>query len=141
MIRGSCLCDEVRFVVKGSIRALSNCHCSECRKAYGAAFGTIAICRLEDFEYLSGESLISAYKQTENVTRRFCGNCGSQLPIKEDSDPLVGIPAGLLDDDPKVRPTEHIFVGSKAPWWSIGDDVPQFEEGSPQSASHRVEPE
>ena len=138
MVRGSCLCGEVRFVVNGPISALSNCHCSECRKAYGSAFGTIAVCRAEDFEYLSGESLISAYRQTENVIRRFCNNCGSQLPIKEDADPLVGVPAGLLDDDPEIRPTEHIFVGSKAPWWTISDAVPQFEEGSPLSASYKL---
>jgi hypothetical protein len=56
--------------------------------------------------------------------------CGSPLPVKEDWDPLVGIPAGLLDDDPIIKPTEHIFVGSKAPWWQITDNVPQFEEWS-----------
>ncbi len=38
---------------------------------------------------------------------------------------------GLLDDDPQVRPALHIFVGSKAPWWSITDDAPQFEEWVP----------
>jgi hypothetical protein len=43
----------------------------------------------------------------------------------------VGIPAGLLDDDPGVRNTEHIFVGSKAPWWEIRDDTPQHEEWPP----------
>jgi hypothetical protein len=26
------------------------------------------------------------------------------------------------------RPTEHIFVGSKAPWFDITDDLRQFEE-------------
>jgi hypothetical protein len=25
-------------------------------------------------------------------------------------------------------PTKHIFVGSKAPWFEITDDLPQFEE-------------
>lgn len=27
-----------------------------------------------------------------------------------------------------MRPTKHIFVGSKAPWFEITDDLPQFEE-------------
>jgi hypothetical protein len=27
-----------------------------------------------------------------------------------------------------IRPTEHIFVGSKAPWFEITDDLPQSEE-------------
>lgn len=44
---------------------------------------------------------------------------------------LVGIPAGLLDDDPGVKPSKHIFTGSKAPWWEIMDNVPQYEEWFP----------
>ena len=35
---------------------------------------------------------------------------------------------GSLVDAPTIRPTEHIFVGSKAPWFEITDDLPQFEE-------------
>ena len=34
---------------------------------------------------------------------------------------------GSLVDDPAVRPKEHIFVGSKAPWFTITDDLPQYE--------------
>jgi hypothetical protein len=133
MIKGSCLCRKVTFVVNGPISELSSCHCTECRKTYGSAFGTAAICKRNDFKYLSGEDLISSYKQTERVTRYFCNNCGSPLPLVEDWDPLVGIPAGLLDDDPKVKITEQIFVKYKAPWWEIADDIPQYDEWSPDS--------
>ena len=35
---------------------------------------------------------------------------------------------GSLVDDPIIRPTEHIFVGSKAPWFEITDSLPQSEE-------------
>jgi hypothetical protein len=34
---------------------------------------------------------------------------------------------GSLVDAPSIRPTEHIFVRSKAPWFEITDDLPQFE--------------
>jgi hypothetical protein len=27
-----------------------------------------------------------------------------------------------------LQPTSHIFVGSKAPWFDITDDLPQYEE-------------
>ena len=33
--------------------------------------------------------------------------------------------------DPGVRPGEHIFVKSKAPWYEIADALPQFEEWPP----------
>jgi hypothetical protein len=34
----------------------------------------------------------------------------------------------VLIDVPTIRPSAHIFVGSKAPWFEITDDLPQFEE-------------
>ena len=29
---------------------------------------------------------------------------------------------------PTIRPTRHIYVGSKAPWFEITDDLPQHDE-------------
>jgi hypothetical protein len=40
----------------------------------------------------------------------------------------VHVGMGSLIDVPTIRPTAHIFVGSKAPWFEITDDLPQFEE-------------
>ena len=57
--------------------------------------------------------------------------CGSRAPHLADGSEIWGVPAGLIDGDPGVRPGLHISVGSKAPWWEIRDDLPQFEEGVP----------
>lgn len=35
---------------------------------------------------------------------------------------------GTLVDDPTIRPSAHIFVGSKAPWFTLTDDPPGHEE-------------
>jgi len=35
---------------------------------------------------------------------------------------------GSLVDAPTIRPTEHIFVGSKAAWFEITDALPQSDE-------------
>ena len=40
---------------------------------------------------------------------------------------FVHVTMGTLVDDPSIRPTRHIFVGSKAPWFTITDDLPQYE--------------
>jgi hypothetical protein len=44
----------------------------------------------------------------------------------------VLVPAGSLDDAPGMAPQAHIFVGSKAPWFEITDEIPQFAEYPPQ---------
>jgi hypothetical protein len=34
---------------------------------------------------------------------------------------------GTLVDVPTLRPDKHIFVGSKALWFTITDGLPQFD--------------
>ncbi len=38
------------------------------------------------------------------------------------------IPIGTLDNDPGIKPSVHIFVASKAPWFEITDSLPQYPE-------------
>ena len=40
--------------------------------------------------------------------------------------PGAGARILMVDDDPGIRPAMHIFVGSKAPWFTITDDLPQY---------------
>ena len=61
-----------------------------------------------------------------NDTR--CGVCGSLLFSVVRDGAYVHVAMGSLVDAPSIRPTEHIYVGSKAPWFEITDDLPQFEE-------------
>jgi hypothetical protein len=38
-----------------------------------------------------------------------------------------------FNGDPKIELGRHIFVGSKASWETIADDVPQYHENVPQN--------
>ena len=40
---------------------------------------------------------------------------------------MHGVTLGSVDGDPGVHIAMHIFVGSKAPWDIILDDLPQYE--------------
>jgi len=44
----------------------------------------------------------------------------------------LGLALGVLDDDPGARPTCHVFVGSKASWHEITDDLSQYEAFPPE---------
>jgi hypothetical protein len=126
MIRGSCLCGELRFEISGALSGASHCHCTMCRKAHGAAFGTYAAARAADFRVVSGEDRIARYCSSAGIVRTFCARCGSTLHGLSESNPeTVDIVLGVLDDDPGVRPASHIFVASKAPWHEITDRLPQ----------------
>jgi len=104
-----------------------NCHCSRCRAATGAAFKTLAGIERNKLEITEGaDALFVVGDDVLNDTRR--ASCGSFLFAVVRDGAYVHVGLGSLIDAPSVRPTAHIFVGSKAPWFEITDDLPQFEE-------------
>jgi hypothetical protein len=130
MVFGGCLCGGVRFQVT-RVPLIVLCHCSICRKANGAPFESGAAVPVADFNLTAGGDLIQRYESSPKVQRSFCRVCGSRVPSVSRDGKIYFVPAGLLDGDPGVKPALHMFVGSKAPWWDITDDLPQFEKWVP----------
>jgi hypothetical protein len=129
MIRGSCLCGGVKYRINGALLQARNCHCSMCRKAQGGAFRSRAGVKATEFEWLQGESLITFYESSSGNFRGFCRVCGSPIITKFGDGSSFGVALGTLDDDPGVRPELHVHVASKAPWFTITDNLPQFAVG------------
>src|SRR5579862_7355929 len=103
VIKGSCLCGAVRFEID-RVRALTTCHCSNCRKLSGAAFGVYAHVDAKKFRFTSGEDNLVEYESAPGSFRQRCRTCGCNAPGKAAYLETVSVPAGLLDDDPIVRP-------------------------------------
>ena len=84
---------------------------------------------IDGFRYTQGEELMRSYKlpEADRFTHVFCSVCGSSLPFVNSSRERVVVPMGSLDDDPHHPPDAHIFVGSKAPWVTITDTLPQHD--------------
>jgi hypothetical protein len=131
--RGSCLCGAVTYVVEGEPRLAVHCHCGRCRKARSAAFATNLICAVDGVRFTRGEDHRASFKPpgARFFTTFFCRACGSPMPRIDRERGLAIVPMASLDDDPGIRPQAHIFVGSKAPWDVIADDLPQHAEGPP----------
>ncbi len=129
-ITGSCLCGAVRYKIEGQLLDAGNCHCSMCRKAHGAAFATYANFTPADFRWTSNEEFVSYYESSPSESRVFCSVCGSTLGATEDGR-IHSITLGTVEGDPGIRPRSHIFVGSKAPWHEISDNLPTFEKWPP----------
>ena len=126
MLNGRCECGAVRYRVADEFLYASNCHCSRCRAATGSAFKPFAGIESGKLEVLEGgDSLLVHGEETLNDTR--CARCGSLLYSVVRDGEYVHVALGSLVDEPGMRPTKHIFVGSKAPWFEITDDLPQFD--------------
>lgn len=124
---GSCLCGTVRFSVQDAFSYALNCHCSQCRRATGSAFKPFAGIERSKFAVTAGsDSLLIFGEEAAHDAR--CRQCGSLLYSVVRDGAYVHVTLGTLVDNPSIRPTAHIFVGSKAPWYTITDSLPQHEE-------------
>jgi hypothetical protein len=131
--RGSCLCGAIAFVVEGEPIRRRFCHCGRCRKALSAAHACNMVVRLDGVRFTRGEDRVVHYKVPEArfFTTSFCGQCGSPMPRRDLERRFAVVPLGSLDDDPGGGATGHIFVASKAAWFQIADDLPQYPEYPP----------
>jgi hypothetical protein len=129
VVHGHCLCGAIAFELSGEPERLHNCHCSRCRRARGAAHATNAFFQRGQLNWLSGEGNIVNYKlpEAKRFGQAFCRDCGSTMPRVVASTGYVVAPCGSLDTPPGIPVQSHIFVGSKAPWHEITDQIPQWE--------------
>ena len=125
VLQGRCGCGAVQYEVADEFRYAANCHCSRCRAATGSAFKPFAGIEREKLTVTQGE-LTTFGEDDLNDTR--CAACGSLLYSVVREGAWVHVALGSLVDDPSIRPSEDIYVGSKAPWFEITDELPQNEE-------------
>jgi hypothetical protein len=126
-LAGRCECRATAYRVEDAFLYAGNCHCSNCRAGTGSAFKAFAGIERSKLEVTQGgDNLFVWGNEKGNDTR--CGTCGSLLFSVVRDGQYVHVAMGSLVDDPTIRPTEHIYVGSKAPWFEITDDLIQNEE-------------
>jgi hypothetical protein len=128
VLRGRCGCRTVAFEVSDEFVAAYNCHCSNCRAMTGSAFLPWGEIERENLEVTSGGQplLVLGDPGTDHEVR--CGECRSLLYWTARGGRYVRVPYGALIDEPALKPTAHMFVGSKARWYDILDDLPQHAE-------------
>ena len=124
---GKCLCGAVHYAVADAFIYAANCHCSNCRRTTGSAFKPFAGIERDKFRVTKGADEVMIFGD-ENGHDAHCRVCGSLLYSVVRDGAFVHVAMGTLMDDPAIRPSAHIFVGSKAPWFTITDDLPRYQE-------------
>ncbi|ALS13008.1 ribulose phosphate epimerase [Pseudomonas aeruginosa] len=134
---GSCLCGALRYRLSSPPRALSHCHCSQCRKArhcsqcrkaHGAAFASYGSVPVADLHIDRGADLLAAFSSSPAVLRRFCSRCGSPLFWSRSEGKFadwVSVALGSLDTPFPSEKQKHVQVASMACWYRIADHWPR----------------
>jgi len=129
-IAGGCLCGAVRYEYDGDIGPASYCHCADCRRISGSAFGISVRVAATGFRIVRGvpKCFTKRGDSGREVSRFFCGDCGSPLytlpPLHPD---VVFIKAGSLDDSSVVKPSRQAWTRSKVAWAEIDPSIVSYQ--------------
>ena len=122
-VTGACRCGAVRFAA-GPALSVSYCHCTDCRKATAAP---VSIFVEIDPETLVIEGEPAAYR-TPDVTRSFCGACGTPLAYADERlEGRLWLMLGALDAPERFAPELHAFASEALPWFHIADELPSHD--------------
>jgi hypothetical protein len=128
MIRGRCMCGQVRYNATGGMRWAMLCHCEDCQRAAGADYVSWFGIANED---LTWEGERAFHGSSPAVRRSFCPTCGT--PMSYETAKLADethLYAPSLDDRSFYRPSRHIYWGEHAPWLAEAWGLPKHVKGT-----------
>ena len=125
---GGCQCGRVRYRVEGRPLGLTACHCTECQRQSGSAFGMSLAVPAGAFQLRSG--LLKTFEvkcdSGRMKTCAFCPDCGTRIYHQTKNG--MSVKAGTLDDTSWLKPDRHYWTMRKQSWVVIPDGVPQFTD-------------
>ena len=130
--RGSCLCGKMKYETGDLVKEIDHCHCRFCQKQHGAPFGSLVLVKdPSTFTWTSGGDDVGSYESSPDSWRQFCNTCGSKLVAIIHGGKLIAITPSTLDDKLEVEEIRHMFVSSKADWYTIREGETAYDEYPP----------
>ena len=116
MLRGRCACNAAGYEVADEFVVPYNCHCSNCRAMTGSAFLPWGEIEPEKLRVKIGTDSLLVDGDAGAAHAMRCGQCLSLLywTVHHHHRTWLRVPYGTPTDEPTLKPTAHMFVGSKA---------------------------
>ncbi|KAJ5747141.1 uncharacterized protein N7511_008837 [Penicillium nucicola] len=118
-IKGSCVCEKVRYEITGQPITNIICHCDTCRKTTGSVFMANSVYMKENFKIITGEDVLKVYDDKppgskNTVHRHFCSNCSSPVYTTSTGTPeyenALTVTLGTMDlGNDSWKPSMEVF--------------------------------
>lgn len=130
---GGCACGAVRYKVTGDPLRIAVCHCRDCQRRTGSAFGIGCVFSRDAVNIVQGET--KTFERTANsgnwIRLQFCPECGTTVTWDMQALPTAkGIAGGSFDDPSWIDPKLHVWTKSAHAWMTFPDDVEVLQESN-----------
>lgn len=132
-LTGGCACGAVRYEVNGEALRIGVCHCKQCQRRTGSAFGMGCFFTKDGVKVTQGTT--RAYERISDAGNRvrfqFCTSCGSTVMWETEALPQAfGIAGGTLDDTDWIEPKLHVWAKEAQSWFEFPDGVDVLQESN-----------
>ncbi len=122
----SCSCGQPRLATAGEPVRISICHCLECQRRTGSAFGTQARFRREQGAAIEGRATqyVRLGDNGNPITFHFCPLCGSTVYWELSAMPeLMAVAVGAFADPGFPAPRVSVYERRRHRWAAMPADV------------------
>ena len=132
---GGCLCGAVRYLITAEPETFYVCHCTDCQRRNGSAFGLSLVVRREAVKCAGDTKRVVTTLPDGRVKQSdYCVKCDTRLWGESVRNPSYFIVRpGTLDDPSWLRPVAHIWTRSAQPWVQFPPDAVKFETQPPET--------
>jgi hypothetical protein len=117
MKTGSCLCGGVAFELRGPLKPVTACHCTQCRKQTGNYWASTTSADAD--LHFTRKDTLAWYRASDKAQRGFCKACGSTLFWKADGRDTTSICAGAIDGATGLKLEGHIYCDNAGDYYEI----------------------
>lgn len=140
-LTGGCQCGGVRYEIAAEPLTVLACHCTECQRQSGAAFGLSMIVPTAAVRITKGTP--KEWERPGSMTHSglptaclFCDTCGARLyniPARAPQNTVLK--PGTLDDKTWFEPVGHIWTRSAQSWVDIPAGMLRYDGPPPDFAA------
>lgn len=125
-----CCCGALRVEVTGEPPRAGVCHCMECQRRTGSAFGVVAFFP-KDRVRTEGPSKVYLRRSDagRTVEFHFCPDCGTSVFWYAEFRPdQIGIAVGAFADPSMPWPTVSVWEATRHPWVTFDHAAERFTD-------------
>ena len=117
-----CCCRACEVVVEGDPFINAVCHCGNCKRRTGSAFGWSVY--FGDPQIMSVTGDLRLYENpARGQTRSFCAACGTTLFwVSEDAPGVTGFAGGCFENPPIPEPNTRAEPDQRCPWVNLPEN-------------------